>query len=102
MPVSCSWCAAHCLDPPVSCASQPDPVGLPAQRAERAVVDQIDEELRELDPPVRASPQGLLGRLRGSHADREQAAEVLKAAFVQGRLAKDEFDLRVGHWSAGR
>ena len=36
------------------------------------------------------------GRLRASHADREQVVEVLKAAFVQGRLAKDEFDARVG------
>jgi hypothetical protein len=39
---------------------------------------------------------GALGRLRTSHADREQAIGVLKAAFVQGRLTKDEFDLRVG------
>jgi hypothetical protein len=36
-------------------------------------------------------------RLRASHADREQAVEVLKAAFVQGRLDRDEFDLRLGH-----
>jgi hypothetical protein len=36
------------------------------------------------------------GRLRASRADREQVIGVLKAAFVQGRLAKDEFDLRVG------
>jgi Domain of unknown function (DUF1707) len=36
------------------------------------------------------------GRLRASHADREQAIDVLKAAFVAGRLDKDEFDLRVG------
>ena len=36
------------------------------------------------------------GHLRASHADREQVVEVLKAAFVQGRLDKDEFDLRVG------
>ena len=36
------------------------------------------------------------GELRASHADREQVIEVLKAAFVQGRLGKDEFDLRVG------
>ncbi len=35
-------------------------------------------------------------RIRASHADREQVIEVLKAAFVQGRLAKDEFDARVG------
>jgi uncharacterized protein DUF1707 len=31
-----------------------------------------------------------------SHLDREHLVEVLKAAFVQGRLTKDEFDLRVG------
>ena len=36
------------------------------------------------------------GRLRASHAEREQAIEVLKAAFVQGRLTKDEFDARAG------
>jgi DUF1707 SHOCT-like domain len=36
------------------------------------------------------------GRLRASHADREQVVGTLKAAFVQGMLAKDEFDLRVG------
>jgi hypothetical protein len=37
------------------------------------------------------------GRLRASYADREQAVEVLKAAFVQGRLDMDGFDVRVGH-----
>jgi len=31
------------------------------------------------------------GHLRASHADREQAVGILKAAFVQGMLAKDEF-----------
>jgi hypothetical protein len=36
------------------------------------------------------------GDLRASHADREQVIGILKAAFVQGRLAKGEFDLRVG------
>src|SRR5215475_10841495 len=35
------------------------------------------------------------GRLRVSHLDREHVVEVLKAAFVQGRLTKDELDLRV-------
>ncbi len=39
---------------------------------------------------------GAQGQLRTSRADREQAIELLKAAFVQGRLAKNEFDLRVG------
>jgi hypothetical protein len=45
---------------------------------------------------------GALGQLRTSHADREQAIDVLKAAFVQGRLTKDEFDLRVGQVLASR
>jgi hypothetical protein len=36
------------------------------------------------------------GLLRASHADREQVIDTLKAAFVQGRLTKDEFDARVG------
>ena len=36
------------------------------------------------------------GHLRASHADREHAIEALKVAFVDGRLAKAEFDLRVG------
>jgi Domain of unknown function (DUF1707) len=35
------------------------------------------------------------GYLRVSHAEREQVIAALKAAFVHGRLAKDEFDLRV-------
>jgi hypothetical protein len=43
-----------------------------------------------------AAGAGGRGHLRASHADREQAVSVLKAAFVQGLLAKDEFDLRIG------
>jgi hypothetical protein len=42
------------------------------------------------------------GRLRASHADREHVLDVLKAAFVQGRLTKDEFDMRVGQTFASR
>ena len=45
---------------------------------------------------------GARGQLRAAHADREQAIDVLKAAFVQGRLTKDEFDLRVGQVFASR
>jgi hypothetical protein len=45
---------------------------------------------------------GGLGRLRTSRADREQAVDVLKAAFVQGRLTKHEFDSRVGQALASR
>src|ERR1700745_2015205 len=53
--------------------------------------------------PVMAGPgdeiaagAGGRGHLRASHADREQVIGALKAAYVQGMLAKDEFDLRVG------
>lgn len=35
-------------------------------------------------------------RLRASAADREQVIEVLKAAFVQDRITKDELDQRIG------
>ena len=34
--------------------------------------------------------------MRASHADREHVIDTLKAAFVQGRLTKDELDQRVG------
>jgi hypothetical protein len=42
------------------------------------------------------------GHLRASHADRERVVGTLKAAFVAGMLAKDEFDLRVGQAFASR
>ena len=50
----------------------------------------------------RAAAAGGRGHLRASHADREQVIGTLKAAFVQGMLAKDEFDLRVGQALASR
>src|SRR5260370_41928478 len=42
------------------------------------------------------------GRLRTSYTDREQVIDVLKAAFVQGQLTKDEFDARIGQAFAAR
>ena len=42
-----------------------------------------------------AGPAGH-GHRRASNADREQVIDLLKAAFVQGRLTRDELDLRVG------
>jgi hypothetical protein len=42
------------------------------------------------------------GNLLASQADREQTIEMLKVAFVQERLTKDEFDLRVGRTLASR
>ena len=49
-----------------------------------------------------AAGAGGRGHPRASHADREQVIGTLKAAFVRGMLAKDEFDLRVGQTLAAR
>ena len=42
------------------------------------------------------------GRLRASHADREQVIDTLKIAFADGRLDEDELDARVGQALAAR
>jgi hypothetical protein len=42
------------------------------------------------------------GRFLASRADREQVVETLKVAFVEGRLTKDGFDLRVGQTLGSR
>ena len=42
------------------------------------------------------------GPMRASHADREQVIDVLKVAFAQGRLDRDEFDLRADQALAAR
>ena len=59
--------------------------------------------------PVTAEPEDQMAvagaprsRLRASHADREHVIDMLKAAFVQGRVTKDEFDARVGQAFASR
>jgi uncharacterized protein DUF1707 len=52
-------------------------------------------------PPEEKAAAGR-GQLRTSHADRDQAIELLKAAFVQGRLDQDEFEARVGQAFASR
>jgi Domain of unknown function (DUF1707) len=49
-----------------------------------------------------AAGAGGHGHLRASYADREQVIGTLKAAFLQGMLAKDEFELRVGLTLAAR
>jgi len=41
-------------------------------------------------------------QLRASDADRERVVDTLKTAFVQGRLAKDEFCSRAGQALASR
>jgi Domain of unknown function (DUF1707) len=51
---------------------------------------------------VRPEPGAQAAGLRASRADREQVIDLLKAAFVQGRLTRDEFDARVGQALASR
>ena len=51
---------------------------------------------------IAATAGGSRSHLRASRADREQVIGTLKAAFIQGVLAKDEFDLRVGQALASR
>ena len=51
------------------------------------------------DLPERAAN---LGHLRASQADRERAIDVLKTAFIEERLTKDAFDLRVDQALASR
>jgi hypothetical protein len=53
------------------------------------------------EPPDQMPAAGR-GHLRASHADRERVVGILKAAFVQGRFTKDEFDLRVSQAFAAR
>jgi hypothetical protein len=42
------------------------------------------------------------GCLRASHADREHVIDVLKAAFVQGRLTRDDLEARAGRTFTAR
>jgi hypothetical protein len=56
------------------------------------------EALVRPEPGVQAAAAGL----RASRADRERVIDLLKAAFVQGRLTRDEFDARVGQALASR
>jgi hypothetical protein len=49
-----------------------------------------------------AARPAIRARLRASNADREHVIGLLKDAFVQDRLTKDEFDARVGQAFAAR
>ena len=42
------------------------------------------------------------GQLRAARADREDAIDALKAAYVAGRLTEDEFGIRVGQTFGSR
>lgn len=54
------------------------------------------------EPPDQVPATTGRGHRRASHDEREQVIDILKAAFVRGMLAKDEFDLRVGQAFASR
>jgi hypothetical protein len=53
---------------------------------------------------VRPEPgaQPAAAGLRASRADRERVIDLLKAAFAQGRLDRNEFDARIGQALASR
>ena len=51
---------------------------------------------------MRSEPRAQAAGLRACHADRERVIDLLKAAFVQGRLDSDEFDARIGQALAAR
>ena len=55
--------------------------------------------MTESSDPIAAKGRG---HMRASHADREHMIDTLKAAFVQGRLTKDELDQRVGQAFASK
>ena len=55
-----------------------------------------------LGPGDRGPSAAARGHLRASDADREQMVDTLKAAFAAGRLAKDDFDARIGQAFASR
>jgi len=52
--------------------------------------------------PEPGVPAAAAAGLRAARADRERVIDLLKAAFVQGRLAQDEFAARVGQALASR
>src|SRR5580698_10393459 len=77
--------------------------------AERSIRVTLDLHRCDREAPVvggrgdeMAARAGDGGRLRASHADREQVIGALKAAFVHGVLDKDEFDLRLSQTLASR
>ncbi len=52
--------------------------------------------------PGNGRAAGDVARLRASDTDRERAVDVLKAAFAEGRLSKDEYDDRMTRIFASR
>jgi uncharacterized membrane protein len=52
--------------------------------------------------PGNGRPDGDVSRLRASDSDRDRAVDVLKSAFAEGRLTKDEYDDRLNGIYASR
>jgi DUF1707 SHOCT-like domain len=78
--------------------------GLPENNRSRLCLLCAEGEAPTVAKPGDGMPAGRdgRGRLRASHLEREHVVEVLTAAFVQGRLSKDEFDARVSQALAAR
>ena len=47
--------------------------------------------------PWRGWPAGAIGHVRASAADRDHVIDLLKSAFAEGRVTRDELDERAGH-----
>jgi Domain of unknown function (DUF1707)/Domain of unknown function (DUF4190) len=66
----------------------------------------VDGTPQPLDPgPVPVAgrmPGAYAARMRAASADRERAIDVLRAAFNEGRLARDEYDERAARACASR
>jgi hypothetical protein len=75
-----------------------------AESGATLAVDRARAEVPVMASPGDETAAGVQrhARLRASAVDREQVIEVLKAAFVQDRITKDELDQRVGKVLASR
>jgi Domain of unknown function (DUF1707) len=80
---------------PVPPASRRIPAGLPGNGRATLCVHRAAGGVFVTTGPEEAAAAGR-GHLRASHADREHVIDLLKAAFVAGRLTKDELDTRAG------
>ena len=74
---------------------------LASEHGRRTLTGLRCEDRREA--PVRPEPGARAAAgPRASRADRERVIDLLKAAFVQGRLDRDAFDARIGQALASR
>lgn len=74
----------------------------PGRRGYAQVIEARGEAPVTTGPGGERAAVGRHGHLRAAHSDREHVIDVLKAAFVEGRLTKDELATRVGQTLASR